>query len=179
VAHFDRPVGVELAHDYLWRVHQAAPPRGQIGIFNRSHYEDVVAAYLGGVVTNQVRRRRFGHIRHFEQMLTDEGTRIVKVFLHISPDEQARRLQARLDDPEKRWKIELSDLAMRKQWDAYQEAYGEAIEATSTDDAPWYVVPADQKWVRDVVVAKLLVELLADMDPQLPPSTVPADAKVV
>ncbi len=179
VVHFQRPVGAELDHDYLWRVHQAAPARGQIGIFNRSHYEDVVAAYLTGVIDDEERQRRFGHIRHFEAMLTDEGTHILKVFLHISRDEQALRLQARIDDPEKRWKIESSDLAMHEQWHAYQDAYGQAIEATSTDVAPWYVVPADLKWVRDVVVAQLLVDALAEIDPKVPAATLPPGTKVI
>lgn len=169
VASFKAPAPHELARDYLWRVHAAVPARGEIGIFNRSHYEDVIVAAVTGVVDDHGRERRYHHIREFERMLHDEGTRVVKIFLHIGRDEQRTRLQRRLDDPEKRWKFRADDLTTRRLWDRHIDLYDAAIEATSTDVAPWYVVPADRKWVRDVAVATLLVETLADMDPQLPP----------
>ncbi|MCJ7439496.1 MAG: polyphosphate kinase 2 family protein [Acidimicrobiia bacterium] len=168
VAAFKSPSDGELAHDYLWRVHQACPDRGHLGVFNRSHYEDVVAARLFGVVSHEQCRRRYRHLRDFERMLTDEGTTVVKVFLHLSKDEQRERLQARLDDPAKGWKFKLADLDVRKQWDDYQKAYEEALTETSTEHAPWCVVPADRKWVRDVAVSSLLVETLRNLDPKIP-----------
>jgi PPK2 family polyphosphate:nucleotide phosphotransferase len=169
VTAFKAPVGVELAHDYLWRVHQVLPPRGHIGVFNRSHYEDVVAARVRAIVPMRQVKLRYRHIVDFERMLDDEGTRVVKIFVHISQDEQRERLQARLDDPEKRWKFRVGDLDDRARWDEYARAYDDAIAATSTRTAPWYVVPADKKWLRDVVVAEILVRTLESMDPQLPP----------
>jgi PPK2 family polyphosphate:nucleotide phosphotransferase len=169
VVGFKAPVAPELAHDYLWRVHRVTPERGHIGLFNRSHYEDVVAARVRGIVSKTEVRKRDKHINAFEQMLDDEGTRVVKIFLHISKDEQKERLQARLDDPEKRWKFRVGDLDDRARWDDFARAYGDAIGATSTERAPWYVIPADRKWLRDVLVAEIVVSTLADMDPQLPP----------
>jgi PPK2 family polyphosphate:nucleotide phosphotransferase len=173
VAPFKAPTGAELDHDYLWRVHAACPGRGEIGIFNRSHYEDVGIVRVKQLVPEEVWRRRYGHIRDFERLLTDEGTTVVKVFLHISKDEQRERLQARLDDPSKTWKFRLEDLDDRALFDAFVAAYDEALTETSTEWAPWHVVPADRKWVRDVAVATLLVETLRRMDPQYP--SPPAD----
>jgi PPK2 family polyphosphate:nucleotide phosphotransferase len=170
VTSFKAPSHAELAHDYLWRVHANCPRRGEIGIWNRSHYEDVVTVSVGGLITKAQRKRRIRHVRDFEAMLTDEGTEIVKIFLHISRDEQRERLQARLDDPEKRWKFNLADLDARKQWDEYQLAYEKALTETSTEWAPWHVVPGDHKWVRDVAVARLLSATLRRMDPQFPPA---------
>nr|MBA2326821.1 polyphosphate kinase 2 family protein [Actinomycetota bacterium] len=170
VAAFKAPSDAELAHDYLWRIHAQCPPRGQLGVFNRSHYEDVVAALLGGVVDQSRCELRYRHLREFERMLVEEGTSPVKVFLHISRDEQRERLQARLDDPEKRWKFRKGDLSVRARWDEYQAAYERAITSTSTEWAPWYVVPADHKWVRDVAVATILVDAIGALDPQFPPS---------
>jgi PPK2 family polyphosphate:nucleotide phosphotransferase len=169
VVGFKVPTTTELAHDYLWRIHGALPTRGRIGIFNRSHYEDVVATRVRGSISTSQVRKRYRHIRDFERMLGDEGTRIVKIFLHLSKDEQKERLQARLDDPEKRWKFRIGDLEDRARWDDFRAAYEDAIEATTTADAPWYVVPADKKWLRDVVVAEIVTSALADMDPELPP----------
>lgn len=169
VVPFKAPVGEELEHDYLWRVHHVLPSHGHIGVFNRSHYEDVVAARVRGIVPMKQVRLRYRHIVDFERMLDDEGTRVVKIFLHISLDEQKERLQARLDDPEKRWKFRMGDLDDRARWDDFQRAYDDAIEATSTERAPWYVVPADKKWLRDVVVAEIVEHVLNDMDPHLPP----------
>jgi PPK2 family polyphosphate:nucleotide phosphotransferase len=178
VTAFKAPSENELDHDYLWRVHSAMPPRGHIGLFNRSHYEDVVVARVRSLVSGAQVKRRHRHINELERMLHDEGTTILKVFLHISRDEQRERLQARLDDPEKRWKFRTGDLEDRARWDEFQRAYEDAIAATSTSYAPWYVVPADRKWLRDVVVAELVATALEAMDPQLPADD-PAIANVV
>jgi PPK2 family polyphosphate:nucleotide phosphotransferase len=169
VAAFKAPSESELEHDYLWRVHARFPRRGQIGIFNRSHYEDVVAAQVRGGLPKAQVRRRFRHIVDLERMAVEEGTTIVKCFLHISRDEQRERLQARLDDPEKRWKFRMGDLEDRARWDAFADAYERAIEATSSAHAPWYVVPADRKWLRDVVVSEIVASTLEQMAPRLPP----------
>lgn len=179
VTSFKVPNNLELDHDYLWRVHEACPGRGRLGVFNRSHYEDVVATRVLGTVDELTWRRRYRHLRDFEQMLTDEGTTVLKVFLHISRDEQRRRLQARLDDPTKRWKFQPEDLDARKHWDAYQAAYEDAISETSTDAAPWWVVPADRKWVRDVAVTALLLDVFRSVDPQFPPADPHLDGVVV
>jgi PPK2 family polyphosphate:nucleotide phosphotransferase len=169
IANFKAPSSRELAQDYLWRVHVSCPPRGHLGVFNRSHYEDVVAAKLFGVVDQQQCDLRYRHIVEFERMLADEGTTIVKAFLNISRDEQRERLQARLDDPTKHWKFNRDDLKVRAQWDDYQVAYERAVTETSTEWAPWYVVPANRKWVRDVAIASLLLDALRGLDPQFPP----------
>src|SRR5918995_4261794 len=179
VTSFKVPTFLELERDYLWRVHNACPTRGRLGVFNRSHYEDVVAARVLGIADDAHCRRRYRHLRDFEQMLGDEGTTVVKVFLHISREEQRRRLRARLDDPTKRWKFRLDDLEARKQWDAYQSAYEEAITETSTDAAPWWVVPSDRKSVRDVAVATLLLETFRRLDPQFPPADPSLDGVIV
>jgi PPK2 family polyphosphate:nucleotide phosphotransferase len=160
VESFAAPSAVELAHDYLWRVHARVPADGELVIFNRSHYEDVLIVRVHGLVPEERWRRRYDHIRHFEQMLADEGTTIVKVFLHISRDEQRERLQARLDDPTKHWMFDVADLAERRRWDDYQQAYADALSETSTGDAPWYVIPADHKWFRDLIVARIVVQTL-------------------
>jgi PPK2 family polyphosphate:nucleotide phosphotransferase len=165
---FKAPSATELAHDYLWRIHEVSPARGEIAIFNRSHYEDVVAVRVRKLVADDVWRRRYGHIRHFEQMLTDEGTMIVKVFLHLSKEEQRRRLQERVENPEKRWKFRLEDLDDRRLWDDFQIAYEDALRETSTRWAPWYVVPADHNWSRNLCVAEILVAVLESLDPRLP-----------
>jgi PPK2 family polyphosphate:nucleotide phosphotransferase len=168
VTNFKVPTELQLAHDYLWRIHNNAPARGLLGVWNRSHYEDVVAARMLGLIDDDWCQKRYRHIREFERMLADEGTSIVKVFLHISKEEQRQRLQARIDDPTKNWKFQKSDLEARKLWDQYQERYEEAITATSTEWAPWYVVPGDRKWARDVAVAELLIRVLEHLDPQIP-----------
>lgn len=169
VVSFKAPNDVEAEHDFLWRVHHVCPRAGEIGIFNRSHYEDVVTTSVLGLIDDDERRARLRMVSDFEHLLVSQGTAIVKVFLHISKDEQRDRLQARIDDPEKRWKFNPADLDTREDWDAYQHAYAQAIEATSTDEAPWYVVPADHKWVRDHAVSGLMVEALEEMKPALPP----------
>ncbi len=168
VVSFRAPTSTELRHDYLWRVHAALPARGEIGIFNRSHYEDVVAVRLLELAPKHVWERRPGHIVDWERMLVDEGTTIVKVFLNVSKEEQQERLQERLDDPEKRWKFRKGDLDVRERFDEYIEAYEDVIEQTSSSHAPWYVVPADHNWVKATAVAELLVAALERIDPQLP-----------
>jgi PPK2 family polyphosphate:nucleotide phosphotransferase len=169
VVSFKQPAGAELEHDYLWRIHSACPVQGEIGIFNRSHYEDVVAVRVRGLAPEKVWKRRPQHIREFERMLTDEGTAIVKVFLHLSHEEQGKRLQERLDNPEKAWKFKREDLDDRARWNDYMEAYEDVLNETSTDWAPWHVVPADHNWVRNVAVAQLLVDALERLDPKIPP----------
>jgi PPK2 family polyphosphate:nucleotide phosphotransferase len=169
VASFKAPTPQELDHDFLWRVHAQAPGHGEIGVFNRSHYEDVLVVRVDEIVPEPVWRGRYEAIRDFEEHLTEAGTTIVKLFLHISKDEQEERFQARLDDPSKRWKFSAADLGVRKKWDSYQAAFADAINETSTKEAPWYVVPADKKWYRDWVVLQILVETLREMDPEYPP----------
>jgi PPK2 family polyphosphate:nucleotide phosphotransferase len=168
VTSFKAPTPLEAAHDFLWRIHAACPPRGYIGIFNRSHYEDVLITRVHGEITDEEAHRRLQQIRDFESTLTANGTRILKFFLHISREEQRKRLLARLDDPAKRWKFSPHDLEERRYWKAYQEAFEEALTATSTKKAPWFVVPADHKWYRDLVVAEHVVGALKEMDPRPP-----------
>ena len=165
---FKKPSERELAHDYLWRVHPHVPGDGELVVFNRSHYEDVLVVRVHDWIDDDLAEKRFRHIREFEQMLVDEGTTIVKVFLHISKDEQAERLQARLDEPDKNWKFSKGDLAERELWDDYQRVYEDAISATSTEDAPWYVVPADRKWYRNLVVSQILIDTLEGLDLRYP-----------
>ena len=166
---FGVPTDRELAHDYLWRIHQRTPENGGITIFNRSHYEDVLVVRVKGLVPEEGWRKRFGHIVDFEQLLADEGTTVVKLFLHISKEEQKERLEARLQEPDKRWKFNVDDLEDRKLWEDFALAYEEALSRTSTEHAPWYVVPADRKWYRDLVVASILIQTLETMDPRYPP----------
>ena len=168
VASFKKPTSEELSRDYLWRVHARTPGTGDITIFNRSHYEDVLVVRVHGLVPEERWARRYDHINSFEKLLFDEGTTIVKFFLHISKEEQARRLQARIDDPTKRWKFRLGDLDDRERWDDYQDAYQEMLARTSTDHAPWYVVPADRKWFRNLLVATVLVETLERLGMSFP-----------
>lgn len=165
---FKAPSPNELDRDYLWRLHRVVPRRGEIGIFNRSHYEDVVTTQVLGIIDADHAQRRMRHLVEWERLLVEEGTAVVKVFLHISRDEQKERLEARLDNPEKHWKFDVGDLDTRARWDEYQTRYDEAITATSTDHAPWWIVPADRKWARDVAVARILVDVLEGLDPQLP-----------
>ncbi|RPH96074.1 MAG: polyphosphate kinase 2 family protein, partial [Calditrichaeota bacterium] len=153
VAGFKVPTQVELAHDYLWRIHQQTPGRGEIVIFNRSHYEDVLVVRVHDLVPAKIWKRRFDHINQFEKMLAEEGTTIFKFFLHIDADEQKKRLQERLDKPEKHWKFNVSDLEERKLWPEYQNAYEEVLGRTSTKWAPWYIIPANKKWRRNLAIA--------------------------
>jgi PPK2 family polyphosphate:nucleotide phosphotransferase len=173
VVSFKAPSAEELSHDYLWRVHQEVPPKGMIHVFNRSHYEDVLITRVRGWVDDATAKRRFRQINDFESMLTDEGTIILKFFLHISKDEQRQRLQDRLDDPAKQWKFNVGDLAEREKWSDYQRVYEDALQATSTPHAPWYVVPADRKWIRDLYVGAMLVHRMAELNLRYPDA--PAD----
>lgn len=168
VASFKAPAGEELRHDYLWRVHAALPARGTIGVFNRSHYEDVVTARVLELAPPEAWSRRTGHIREFERMLVDEGTSIVKVYLHVSKQKQRERLQERIDDPRKRWKFRAGDLDVRRRFDDFRAGYDEVITETSTAWAPWHVVPADRNWVKAYATAALVCEALERLDPQLP-----------
>jgi PPK2 family polyphosphate:nucleotide phosphotransferase len=179
VAAFKAPNDTELAHDYLWRIHSHTPGAGHLTIFNRSHYEDVLIVRVHDLVPKEVWHRRYHHIREFERMLADEGTVIRKIFLHISRDEQKRRLTERLENPDKNWKFEHSDLAERKLWDRYRKAYEAALAETSTDWAPWYVVPADKKWYRNLVISEILIKALDDLDMSYPPPMPGLDTVVV
>lgn len=164
---FGRPSTEELAHDFLWRIHAACPRRGIIGVFNRSHYEDVLVGRVRKLADAETIERRFGQILAFEEMLASSTT-IVKIMLHISKDEQRERLQARLDDPEKTWKFDPGDIEDRRHWDAYQDAYQDVLARTSTAAAPWYVVPADKKWARNALVAGIVRRTLEEMKPRFP-----------
>jgi PPK2 family polyphosphate:nucleotide phosphotransferase len=179
VASFKVPTPQELDHDYLWRVHPHTPGNGEIVIFNRSHYEDVLIVRVHNLVPEAVWRRRYAQINSFEKMLAEEGTTILKFFLHISLDEQKERLQARLDEPHKRWKFNPSDLAERKLWPEYTRAYEEALGQTSTEWAPWYVVPANRKWYRNLVVGSLIIETLEGLKMAYPQPAEDLDGIVI
>ena len=168
VTSFKVPVGAEVQHDYLWRIHAALPARGEIGVFNRSHYEDIVAVRMHRIAPEEIWHRRYEHLRAFERMLVDEGTTVLKVFLNVSKEEQRKRFQERIDDPEKRWKFRRDDLKVRERYDDWIAAWDEALTETSTPWAPWYVVPADRNWVKALVVAELVAGTLEQLDPQLP-----------
>ncbi len=165
---FGRPSDEELKHDYLWRAHLACPRRGTIGIFNRSHYEDVLIGRVKKLAPDKIIEQRYDQINDFEKMLVETGTTVLKFMLHISKDEQKERLQERLDDPEKHWKFNPGDLDDRKLWDDYQEAYEVMLARCSTSWAPWYVIPADRKWVRNAAIATIVRATLDEMDPQYP-----------
>lgn len=168
VTSFTAPSEEELQHDFLWRIHRRTPARGTIGIFNRSHYEDVLTVRVNEIVPAAVWRPRYEQIRAFEELLAASGTTIVKFMLHISKEEQAERFRARLDRPDKQWKFRRGDLDDRAQWDEFMEAFDDAMRETSTPEAPWYVVPANKKWYRDWAVLHVLVDTLRAMDPQFP-----------
>ncbi len=157
---FKAPTEEELGHDFLWRIHKVTPGKGVMGVFNRSHYEDVLVVRVHNLVPEDIWSQRYKEINHFEKLLTNEGTIILKFFLHISRDEQEQRLQAREQDKDKAWKISSSDFVERKYWDAYQEAYQAALSECSTDEAPWYIVPADRKWYRNLAIADTLVQTM-------------------
>lgn len=169
VSSFGVPTPEELAHDYFWRIHPHVPAKGIIGIFNRSYYEDVVVPRVHSDIDPATLERRYGHIRDFERLLVDTGTSVIKFHLRISKGEQSERLQDRLDDPTKHWKFDPSDLEERKRWDEYQLAYEGAVAATTADHAPWYVIPANRKWYRDALVARIVRDTLREMNPQFPP----------
>jgi PPK2 family polyphosphate:nucleotide phosphotransferase len=168
VTPFKAPTPPELAHDYLWRVHQSCPPRGMIGIFNRSHYEDVLVVKVRGFAPPEAVERRYEEINAFEKMLSDNGTTILKFMLHISKDEQATRLRERVDDPAKRWKFNPGDLEDRALWDDFMAAYEVALTRCSTEHAPWHVIPADRNWVRNAIISRVVREKLEAMDPRYP-----------
>ena len=169
VTSFKQPTHLEAAHDFLWRVHAATPARGMIGIFNRSHYEDVLVVRVHDLVPKHVWSKRYEQINHFEQLLADSGTTVIKFFLHISKDEQRKRLQSRLDDPKKHWKFDAGDLQERAHWSDYQAAYEDVLRKCSTRHAPWYVVPADHKWYRNWVLSDTIVRTMKRMDLKYPP----------
>lgn len=168
VTSFKVPTELELRHDFLWRVHKAAPPMGMIGIFNRSHYEDVLVVRVHQKLSQQELKRRFQEINDFEQMLAHRGTAIVKFFLHISKEEQHRRFMKRLQDPQRRWKVSESDFKERRYWDDYQQAYEDVFRHCSTEVAPWYVVPANKKWFRNVTISQILVKVLEELKMSYP-----------
>ena len=170
VTSFKVPSPLELAHDYLWRVHQRVPARGEIGVFNRSHYEDVLIVRVHGLVPEERWRARYEQIRNFEQMLTEEGVTIVKLLLAIDRDEQRTRLQDRVDDPTKRWKFNPGDLSERSRWNDYSAAFSEMLRETSTSYAPWYLVPANRNWLRNLAVGEILADRLDALNPQYPPA---------
>ena len=165
---FKAPSKEELSHDYLWRVHRVVPPKGLIGVFNRSHYEDVLVVRVENIVPESVWRKRYEQINEFEALLSESGTKILKFFLHISPDEQKERFQDRLDVPSKNWKFSLDDLEKRKKWSVYMEAYEEMLNRCTTEHAPWHVIPANQKWYRNLAITKTIVHALRELDLQYP-----------
>jgi PPK2 family polyphosphate:nucleotide phosphotransferase len=172
VAPFKAPTADELAHDFLWRIHKQTPAAGEIAIFNRSHYEDVLVARVHGLVPKKVWSRRYDRINEFEKDLVDGGTSILKFYLHISEDEQLARFERRLDDPMRNWKISESDYTERKLWPAYTEAFEDVFHKTSTAHAPWYIIPADHKWFRNLAISSIVADTLGAMDLELPRSTV-------
>ncbi len=180
VAAFKVPTPEELAHDYLWRVHKKVPGKGEIGIFNRSHYEDVLVVRVHDLVPREVWSKRFREINEFEKLLADNGTTIVKFFLYIDREEQRERFQERVDNPKKRWKFSMSDLDERKLWDDYIAAFEEALSKTSTDYAPWYVIPANRNWLRNLAVSSILAQTIDELKPAYPPAgeDIPPDLKV-
>jgi PPK2 family polyphosphate:nucleotide phosphotransferase len=169
VTSFKVPTAEELAHDFLWRVHKRTPGKGEIGIFNRSHYEDVLVVRVHGLAPRRVWSKRYDRINEFERNLTESGTTIVKFFLSIDRDEQRQRFQERYDNPKKRWKFKLGDLDERKLWDDYQAAFDDALTKTSTPWAPWYVIPANRNWFRNLAVARILADVITDLHPAYPP----------
>jgi PPK2 family polyphosphate:nucleotide phosphotransferase len=179
VRSFKAPSEVEGDHDFLWRIYGALPRRGNIGIFNRSHYEDVLVVRVHELVPESEWKRRYDQINRFEELAGELGTRILKFFLHIDKGEQKKRLEARLADREKTWKFSAADLAERKRWDDYQRAYEDVLSRCSTKNAPWYIVPANKKWYRNLVVAKTIVKALEEMDPKPPEPTIDARRVVI
>lgn len=171
VTSFKKPSSNELAHDFLWRIHRAVPAQGMIGVFNRSHYEDVLVVRVDEIVPEEVWRPRYKLINDFESLLTETGTRILKFYLHISREEQKERFEERLAIPEKNWKFDSGDLRKREQWPCYAAAYQEMLEQCSTTIAPWHVIPADQKWYRNLAITKVIVQTLRELDPRYPDQT--------
>jgi PPK2 family polyphosphate:nucleotide phosphotransferase len=172
---FKKPSKLELRHDFLWRVHNEAPVIGEVKFFNRSHYEDVLVVRVDNLVPEKVWAKRYDQINHFEEVLADSGTHILKFFLHISKDEQLSRFKDRLDNPGKHWKISESDYTSRAQWDDYKKAYEDALSKCSTDYAPWFVIPSNKKWFRNLALSEILVSYMEDLKMKFPPPTVDAD----
>jgi PPK2 family polyphosphate:nucleotide phosphotransferase len=168
VASFKVPTPEELSHDYLWRVHKQTPGKGEIVIFNRSHYEDVLVVRVHSLVDEDVWKKRYDQINAFERLLAEEGTTMLKFYLHIDKKEQKERLQARLDEPDKNWKFNVGDLEERKLWPDYQKAYEDVLSKTSTEYAPWYIIPSNRKWYRNLLIGQIIVETLKDMKMELP-----------
>ena len=169
VRSFKKPSEEEMSYDFLWRVHSKVPHWGQLVIFNRSHYEDIIAVRVKNIFPDDVWKRRQRHVIEFERMLAEEGTTIVKIFLHISKEEQKRRLEARLENPAKQWKMNPDDLVDRARWDDFMTAYEDVITKTSTEFAPWYVVPSDRKWYRNLCVARIMLDTLKKLNMEFPP----------
>jgi PPK2 family polyphosphate:nucleotide phosphotransferase len=169
VANFKAPTAEELDHDFLWRIHQETPRRGMIGIFNRSQYEDVLIVRVNQLVPKAIWQNRYDHINNFERLLAESGTRILKFYLHIDKKEQKERFQKRLGKPDKNWKFNVGDLPVREKWNDYMAAYTDAISRCNTDYAPWYIIPANHKWYRNLIICRTIVETLEDMNPQYPP----------
>lgn len=167
---FKKPTPIELAHDFLWRVHPVVPADGMISVFNRSHYEDVLVVRVDNLAPEEVWRARYGQINQFERLLAESGTTILKFYLHISPEEQRERFQARIDDPEKHWKFSFEDLEKRKQWSDYMKAYRDALNECNMPWAPWYIIPSDQKWYRNLAVARIIVSHMRQLAPAFPES---------
>ncbi len=168
VKSFKKPAEKDLEHDFLWRIHPHVPGNGEIVVFNRSHYEDIVAVRVKNLRPDEVWKKRYRHVMEFERMLADEGTTVVKIYLHISKDEQKERLQSRLDEPSKHWKFNPDDLADRARWGKFMEAYEDLLSQTSTKHAPWYIVPANRKWYRNLCVARIMVDTLDKLDMKYP-----------
>jgi PPK2 family polyphosphate:nucleotide phosphotransferase len=176
VADFKEPTAIELAHDFLWRIHPHEPAKGQITIFNRSHYEDVLVVRVHKLVRKSVWSKRYARIREFEELMGENGVKVIKFFLYISPEEQLKRFAARLNDPDRNWKISESDYTERELWESYTEAFQDALRLTSTKEAPWFIVPSDRKWYRNLVVSKILADTLDDMNLKIPPAKVDLEA---
>lgn len=171
---FKKPVGEELSHDFLWRCHKETPPKGYIAAFNRSYYEDVLITRVHGTINDKEARRRLAHIRHFEELLTGSGTRVIKIFLHISKEFQLEKIRERMENPEKLWKFDPSDLQERRYWDQYVEAYEDVFGETATADCPWYIVPANHRWFRDYLVQRIILETFRSMKLSYPKADISA-----
>lgn len=172
---FKKPTEEELDHDFLWRIHKAVPRAGMIGIFNRSHYEDVLVTRVENIVPEEVWRQRYEHINGFEQLLVESGTTLLKFYLHISKDEQKERFLKRLQNPDKRWKFSPEDVVKREHWDLYVPAFEDALSCCNSEQAPWFAIPSDQKWYRNLAIARVIVSALREMDPQYPAPKIDVD----
>ncbi len=179
VAHFGAPTATELSYDFLWRIHQKVPAKGEIVIFNRSHYEDVLIVRVQNLMPEHIWKKRFKHINNFEEMLSDENTTILKFYLHISYEEQRFRLQSRVDNPDKHWKIDPQDFKDREKWNEYIEAYNDVLNLTSTKFAPWFIIPSDKKWYRDLIITSILTDKLRKLKMKYPKSKIDYSGYIV